>query len=135
VLAYQLRQRGPGDDASLGDPELEVVPRVSPEGRLCCLDCGAPVTGEEQRIAIDGRHRHLRTNPAGLEFEFGCFLSAPGADVVGEPTTEFSWFSGYAWSYSLCRACSTHLGWHFAGREPPFHGLILDRLRPEQPPD
>jgi hypothetical protein len=76
---------------------------------------------------------HRRVNPAGIVFEFGCFASAPGAAVIGEPTEEHSWFPGYVWSYVLCRGCGEHLGWHFQGADSPFHGLILDRLVPEQP--
>lgn len=82
-------------------------------------------------MAVEGRHIHRRTNPAGLEFELGCFGKAPGAAALGEPTTEHSWFGGYAWCFDLCRGCGTHLGWYFDGSEPPFHGLILNRLQLE----
>jgi hypothetical protein len=60
-------------------------------------------------------------------FRIGCFANAPGCEVIGEPTTEHTWFSGYAWSYAVCTGCLTHLGWYFTdGRS--FFGLILDRL-------
>jgi len=29
------------------------------------------------------------------------------------PSTEFSWFPGYAWSVIYCANCTTHLGWRF----------------------
>jgi hypothetical protein len=93
------------------------------------------VTAEDERAVVEGEHVHRRTNPAGIEFEFGCFLAAPGARVVGEPTLEFTWFAGRAWAYSLCRRCGTHLGWHFEGRDPAFHGLILDRLEADETPE
>ena len=93
------------------------------------------MTAEDDRAVVEGEHVHRRTNPAGIEFEFGCFLTAPGVQVVGEPAFEFSWFEGRAWAYSMCRGCGTHLGWHFEGRDPAFHGLILDRLETEQTPE
>ena len=54
--------------------------------------------------------------------------------MVGVPTTEHVWFAGYAWSFSICRGCHSHLGWCFEGKDAPtFHGLILDRLIEEIP--
>ncbi len=35
----------------------------------------------------------------------------------------------------MCRGCGAHLGWHFEGRDPAFHGLILDRLEAEETPE
>ncbi len=58
--------------------------------------------------------------------------AARGAENVGKPTAEFSWFAGYTWMYSVCRECATHLGWRFEGDGPSFHGLILARLVPER---
>ena len=130
VPVLDLRQRSPSETRPSEAVQPTPGPRVAPERRLCCASCGSLVTSERERIPIDGRHVHRRTNPGGLTFEFGCFALAPGADVVGEPTLEFTWFPDYAWTYALCRACQTHLGWHFEGAEPPFHGLILNRLRP-----
>lgn len=79
-------------------------------------------------LEIEGCRIHRRTNPAGIEFEIGCFGAARGAEPAGIPTTEYCWFAGYAWSYSMCRACDIHLGWYFEGTAPPFHGLILECL-------
>jgi hypothetical protein len=101
--------------------------------RLLCRSCTSPVTSETARIAIDGSHVHRRTNPSGIEFEFGCFATAPGVHTLGTPTAEFSWFPGYTWVYAVCRECVTHLGWFFSGLSPSFHGLILARLMPEGP--
>jgi cereblon len=33
--------------------------------------------------------------------------------VYGAPTTQDSWFPGYAWSILYCRRCVSHLGWRF----------------------
>jgi hypothetical protein len=131
--AHQLLKRG--DDKSragtLAEFELRDASRDASRPRLLCRSCDSPVTTEADRIAIDGQHVHRRTNPAGIDFEFGCFVAAPGAVNVGEPTAEFSWFAGYTWIYSVCRLCTTHLGWRFESAEgagPSFHALILARL-------
>ena len=133
MLACQLLKRGdersPG--GTLADFEVRDASRDASKRRLLCRSCGSPVTTEAERIAIDGQHVHRRTNPTGIDFEFGCFSAAPGAETVGEPTAEFTWFAGYAWIYSVCRVCATHLGWHFEGAGPPFDALILARLARE----
>jgi hypothetical protein len=135
MLACQLFKKS--DEKSRGgthaDFEVRDASRDASERRLLCCSCGSPVTTEAERIAIDGQHVHRRTNPAGVDFEFGCFVTAPGAETTAEPTAEFSWFAGYTWVYSVCRICATHLGWHFEGAGPSFHGLILDRLVREGP--
>jgi hypothetical protein len=133
MLAYRLLKRS--DEKSRGgtlvDFEVRRASRDAFKQRLLCRSCGSPVTTEAERIAIEGQHVHRRTNPSGIDFEFGCFGAASGAETVGEPTTDFSWFAGYAWIYSVCRSCTAHLGWHFEGAGPSFHALILDRLARE----
>ena len=100
-----------------------------PEERwLCCARCRAKVTTKEQAIEIDGQHVHLRLNPAGYSFVFGCFSSAPGAAALGQPTSDATWFTGCLWNYAHCAGCGTHLGWHFEGAGKTFFGLVLERL-------
>ena len=110
---------------------MESILALADRRRLRCRACGEPVTSEDQRVEIEGRHVHRRTNPAGFEFELGCFRQAVGTVGVGVPTLEHTWFAGFTWRYSICRGCSSHLGWLFEGPAPSFHGLILDRLVPE----
>ena len=133
MSALELRRDNareePYHNAPLPDPDS-----ISGEDRqLLCRTCRSPITSESELISIEGSRLHHRTNPNGIKFEFGCFREAPGAVARGQPTSEFSWFSGYVWSYSMCRGCDSHLGWHFEGKEPSFHGLILDQLTSEDP--
>lgn len=104
---------------------------VKERRRLLCRRCLSPITSERQRIAIGGQHSHRRTNPFGISFLFGCFRAASGARSEGQPTSDHSWFRGYAWSYALCGHCGRHLGWYFEGTKPAFFGLIRDRLLEE----
>lgn len=122
-----LLQRQSSDLHDL-DLVSEDEPSDAPEGRLICRVCGHPVTHRSAGVRIAGRHVHRRTNPAGVEFEFGCFGSAPGAGQEGTPTDEHTWFAGYRWRFAVCGACGSHLGWFFEGREPAFWALVTDRL-------
>jgi hypothetical protein len=70
---------------------------------------------------------HLRLNPHAFAFIFGCFSSAPGCVVHGEPTLDATWFAGCRWQYAHCAKCMRHLGWAFSGADS-FFGLLLERL-------
>lgn len=98
-------------------------------GVLYCRQCQAPVTSEQERLRVLGKHCHAFPNPEGLVFEIGCFSMAPGCVLQGASTTQFSWFPPHAWSLALCGTCKTHLGWYYeAVGKSSFYGLILDRL-------
>jgi hypothetical protein len=97
-------------------------------GRLMCAHCNAPITTDDQRIEVSGRHEHYFVNPHGFDFHVGCFGEAPGATSAGRASSEFTWFPGHTWQMALCSACTTHLGWLFRSPRAVFHGLILDRL-------
>ena len=133
IPALWLRESGTALGGLGEDPDVVSILARSTGQRLLCRACGEPVTEDGQRTAIEGRHVHRRTNPAGFDFEFGCFNEAPGALAVGEATFEHSWFSGFSWRFSICRACGAHLGWLFAGDGAVFYGLILNRLAAETP--
>lgn len=93
-----------------------------------CRACGAPITTAEREVHIMGRSIHTFRNPAGVYYTIACFSSAPGCMVHGEPTAEFTWFPGYAWSYAHCGKCLIHLGWKYESGEAVFFGLILAHL-------
>ncbi len=116
------------------DPDAEPAIRRQLQRRLLCRACKQPITADDHRISIAGRHLHRRVNPMGIEFEFGCFGEAPGAATLGEPTSDHSWFAGYAWSFAYCGRCGVHLGWFFEGADPAFHGLISNLLEEESEP-
>jgi hypothetical protein len=89
-----------------------------------CKSCGHEVTSPAMAAEP---HEHTFRNPVGYSFHVLCYNDAPGASDAGEPTTEHSWFPGYAWTFAICKQCHTHLGWWFSGPDR-FAGLIATRL-------
>lgn len=103
------------------DEEAEKSPR------LVCAACRREITSASARTRVDGRHEHAFVNPHGFAYHIGCFSTAPGCLVAGEPSREFTWFRGHTWQMAICGGCHVHLGWSFSGAAR-FFGLILDRL-------
>ena len=102
---------------------------VDIQGALYCRVCGKAITTKEQAIKVNASFCHTFFNPAGIVFELGCYKKAPGCITVGVPSSEFSWFAGHRWSFALCSACETHLGWYFDSGGSTFWGLILNTLK------
>lgn len=55
------------------------------------------------------------------------------ARIVERPSTEFSWFPGYAWQIAVCNKCSSHIGWKFIAvtknlKPKTFFGLSCKSL-------
>jgi hypothetical protein len=98
------------------------------EKAYICRFCGRVIALPADTIAVDGSHRHTFTNPAGVIYEIGCFSSARGCRVTGGPTLEFTWFSGYSWSFALCSGCGNHMGWYYQKEGSGFYGLVAAYL-------
>jgi len=52
-------------------------------------------------------------NPGGHLHETLTVYKAKNLKLVGEPSTEYSWFPGYAWTIAECSRCYNHIGWKF----------------------
>ena len=128
-LLYEFRGKTLPENAldSLIDGENETGERK--EKALFCRPCGYGITGKEQAIEVNGAHEHTFFNPAGVVFHLGCFRNAGGCVQAGPATSEFTWFKGYVWRFSLCRNCGVHLGWQYQQNGTGFFGLILALLR------
>ncbi|MFP4350615.1 MAG: cereblon family protein [Desulfococcaceae bacterium] len=121
------------------DKKLETLDKIEEEEKtsdededgkaIRCRSCGHKVTDTRYRFEMHGRHCHVFNNPAGFVFEIGCFSAAEGCANAGQPTLEFTWFTGYTWRYALCAGCHAHLGWQYqATSGGGFYGLILANL-------
>jgi hypothetical protein len=119
------------DSAHIIDAQVESVvekQRQKSKGqRWCCAICGTYVTDDGHRINIDGSHEHHKINPHGHSFRFRSFKYAEGCGRTGQPTAEYSWYTGYLWQFAQCVRCKTQLGWYFAGVES-FYGLINQQI-------
>ena len=131
--AFVLAMADGNGDATSPDTEVEEELDQGLKGvNYLCKFCRRKITTSSERIAVNGQHVHICANPYGLLFEVGCFARAAGCQSTGIPTTEFTWFPGYAWSLALCAGCSNHLGWCYVGQPPSqFYGLILSHLLEE----
>ncbi|RNA36227.1 cereblon isoform X1 [Brachionus plicatilis] len=68
----------------------------------------------------------------------GAYLN-PGGVVhetltVSKPSTQHSWFPGYAWQIITCKRCNNHIGWKFTNALPDlkperFFGLTRKAIR------
>lgn len=135
---FLLFDDGPGakdPDTLQAQPGQSAITKPESYPGLRCVVCEHIIADPEDRSAAAGRFKHIFINPAGFTFEIGCFANAPGAETGREYTTEYTWFAGFAWAYTRCGSCGSHLGWHYApenttGTNSRFFGLILDKLVP-----
>ena len=123
ILLFDSRTLGDIDNELSVDSKLE----KSSSRQLCCAVCRFPITHYTQATKIEQKHIHLKRNPSGNLFRFGCYRNASGCGHFGEFTHEYTWFNGYKWCNALCLSCNTQLGWCFTG-EQTFYGLIVEQL-------
>jgi hypothetical protein len=116
-----------GDIAVLEEEAEE--PEPEEKEYIICRQCRQAITRPDDRIAMQGSHRHTFANPHGIVFDIGCFKNVIGCGYAGAASDEFTWFAGYTWRICYCVMCLTHLGWIFRSNSGDvFHGLILDKL-------
>jgi len=75
--------------------------------RTCRNEVGDP--GDTFRAGEDPVQ--VFVNQAGFAHEVMTVRNAWNVLITGQPTTEFTWFPGYAWRHLLCGRCGSHLGW------------------------
>jgi hypothetical protein len=128
VFLFRTEKNGSGrPENAAGTDAVELSSDGGPAIR--CRACGMKITSVDQKITVNGGHRHTFANPHGIVYEIGCFQSANGCAQAGPTSGEFTWFNGYRWRISVCCGCVTHLGWFFASPGgAAFYGLIVSRL-------
>jgi hypothetical protein len=108
------------------EPKITVKTELKADDWLCAF-CRKKITSDKDRFKYDKQSEFQFINPAGYYFDILTFAEAEGCIELGEPTMEFTWFAGHAWSYAVCSGCSNHLGWKYKGKYS-FYGLIKSRL-------
>ncbi len=92
-----------------------------------CVSCNNKITSDKERFEFNKQSEYHFINPAGYHFDIILFSEAEGCKEFGDPTFDFTWFAGHAWSYAVCGRCGNHLGWKYSGKYS-FFGLIRARL-------
>merc|ERR1711971_477076 len=81
---------------------------------LVCRRCGKQL-GDQQHIFSMSKEgpQGAFVNPGGHVHETLTLHKAKNLRLVGEPSTQYSWFPGYAWTIVECSGCWAHIGWKF----------------------
>jgi cereblon len=101
--------------------------------RIRCRVCNNEVAdpGDVFRAGEDAVQ--VFVNQAGYAHEVITVLDAWNVVISGRPTTEFSWFPGYAWRHVLCGGCGNHVGWLYetvvGGSPRVFVGFRRDEVK------
>ena len=133
MLLLKLAGGAPRDEEQLDD---ESETDEESERVLTCAACAHVVAKRAAIFAAPGTTAPVQVfaNPHGRVFEVLALRSVTGVRIVGEPTSDATWFRGYAWSVALCTSCLTHLGWRFDASAPDadprtFFALIREAIR------
>jgi len=104
---------------------------------LCCRNCEEEIGKQEDIFSMSSEGpQGAYVNPGGYVHETLTLYKAKNLSLIGEPSTEYSWFPGYAWTICQCRFCDSHMGWKFtasSGSLVPkkFWGLSRRSLMPQ----
>ncbi|KAJ9581657.1 hypothetical protein L9F63_023174, partial [Diploptera punctata] len=82
---------------------------------LCCRVCETQIADPKETfsMSVEGP-QGTYVNPGGFVHETLTVHRAKGLKCVNDqPSTEHSWFPGYAWTIAECRYCKRHMGWKF----------------------
>jgi len=104
---------------------------------LCCRNCNEEIGKQEDIFSMSSEGpQGAYVNPGGYVHETLTLHKAKNLTLHGTPSTEYSWFPGYAWTICQCRYCDSHMGWKFTAAKPnmvpkKFWGLSRRSLRPQ----
>ena len=129
-MEAEAQRHGSGDPGGGEKAQRDVGPqpvRHAPEPILCRA-CDAQVSDRALLFAMDSdRIERVFSNPGGYLHDIVTVRDAWSLTSASPPSTEFSWYPGYAWEIVLCASCAAHLGWAFSAttdRQPArFYGL------------
>ncbi|XP_072027425.1 protein cereblon-like [Amphiura filiformis] len=101
---------------------------------LVCKGCGQHIANKSDVfcMSLDGPMANY-VNPGGYVHETLTLYRAQNLNLIGRPSTENSWFPGYAWTILQCRHCTSHMGWKFTAtkrkmKPEKFWGLTRSAL-------
>ena len=81
---------------------------------LCCRNCGETLALQSDIFSMSREGpQGSYVNPGGYVHETLTLYKVKNVLYTGQPSTEYSWFPGYAWQICQCSYCDSHLGWRF----------------------
>ncbi|MGH0158779.1 UNVERIFIED_CONTAM: hypothetical protein FKN15_045154 [Acipenser sinensis] len=117
--------------------ELDIMDRCT---SLCCKQCQDTEITTKNEIFSLSLYGPMAAyvNPHGYVHETLTVYKANSLNLIGRPSTQHSWFPGYAWTIAQCRTCGSHLGWKFTATNKDltphkFWGLTRSALLPTIP--
>jgi hypothetical protein len=126
LMAEKQNPKRPIGVATELEPKAIVKTELKADDWLCIV-CNKKITSDKDRFEFNNQSEFQFINPGGYYYNILTFSDADGCIELGEPTLEFTWFEGHAWSYAVCSRCSNHLGWKYSGKYS-FYGLIKSRM-------
>ncbi|KAM5313458.1 protein cereblon [Glossophaga mutica] len=117
--------------------ELDIMNKCT---SLCCRQCQeTEITTKNEIFSLSlCGPMAAYVNPHGYVHETLTVYKASNLSLVGRPSTEHSWFPGFAWTVAQCKICASHIGWKFTATKKDmspqkFWGLTRSALLPTIP--
>ncbi|XP_053325168.1 protein cereblon [Spea bombifrons] len=117
--------------------ELDIMSKCT---SLCCKHChDTEITTKNEIFSLSlSGPMAAYVNPHGYVHETLTVYRANNLSLVGRPSTENSWFPGFAWTIAQCNVCGSHMGWKFSAVKKDlspqrFWGLTRSALQPRIP--
>jgi len=108
---------------------------VSQMNYLACDNCGdiKCELSDLINLSVEANGTHF-VNPSGAVHDLFTVGRINNVELHGSPSTEFSWFPGYAWTTVACsnQQCGIHLGWKFISQKllpKRFYGITRKSFR------
>lgn len=103
--------------------------------KLTCVQCTDVIGdfGDIFSMSVEGPQGTF-VNPGGYVHEMLTLTKATNLTYYSQPSTEHSWFPGYAWIIASCSTCHSHIGWKFTAtkrklKPQKFYGLTRKAVR------
>uniref|UniRef100_A0A0X3P211 Protein cereblon n=3 Tax=Schistocephalus solidus TaxID=70667 RepID=A0A0X3P211_SCHSO len=106
--------------------------------QIVCVSCRRNMSSQRDVICL-AQEGSLTTyvNPHGIVFDMLTLsrVIQGSIELVGDSSTDYSWFPGYAWTIAQCAGCYNHVGWLFTAtsedlRPRMFWGIKRDAIVP-----
>lgn len=96
---------------------------------LCCKRCGTLLSHRKHVFSMSEEGSvGTFVNPGGYIHQIVTLYHISRARLIGNPSTEDSWFPGYSWTITNCM-CHAHIGWRFTADKSDLVPRVFWGLR------